>query len=257
MHRLKNGFLIAFSMYSTLPMPQAEWTAENMRYLFCFFPLIGGVIGAAEFGWLWICTQFEIGRLLAAAIATLLPVVLTGAIHLDGFCDTVDALASHAPLERKLEILKDSNVGAFALIGCCSYFLLSFGLWSEASFHPEAVLVLGWGFILSRALSGLAVVCFRCAKSSGLAACFADAAQKRLVRVALILWCCAAAAGMLFTSWKIGGCCLLAAFAAFGYYRWMSYREFGGITGDLAGYFLQICECAMLAAAVMAGGVWS
>ena len=46
MKSLWNSFKIAFSMFSKIPMPQAEWTKENMKYMFCFFPFIGLVTGA-------------------------------------------------------------------------------------------------------------------------------------------------------------------------------------------------------------------
>ena len=42
--QLANSFKIAFSMYSKIPMPQSEWSKENMRYVMCFLPLIGAVI---------------------------------------------------------------------------------------------------------------------------------------------------------------------------------------------------------------------
>ena len=40
------SFVIAFSMYSRIPMPFVEWSECGMKYAFCFFPLIGVVIGA-------------------------------------------------------------------------------------------------------------------------------------------------------------------------------------------------------------------
>lgn len=54
---------------------------------------------------------------------------------------------------------------------------------------------------------------------------------------------------MLWLSLLAGILAVAAAFAVFGYYRWRSYREFGGITGDTAGYFLTLCEGAMAVAA--------
>ena len=46
---------------------------------------------------------------------------------------------------------------------------------------------------------------------------------------------------------------IIGAAAAFGYYRYVSYKQFGGVTGDLAGYFLQICELVMLTGIVFCG----
>ena len=249
----------AFSMYSAIPMPQFAWDEKTTRYLLCAFPLVGGVVGGAVWGWLWFCGRFQIGRVLLAAVATTIPVLITGGIHLDGFCDTVDALASHAPTEQKLQILKDAHLGAFALIGCCLYLLLTGGLWREFPGSSRACGMIGIGFVASRALSGLSVVTFRCAKTSGLAAGFADAAQKgRCAGFLLtIFWLCAY--GMLWIQFQIGMACLLVLVAIFLFYQRTSYRQFGGITGDLAGWFLQLAEFGMLFAVIFAGRIvgWS
>lgn len=248
------SFAIAFSMYSRIPMPQVEWDRQSMRYALCFFPLIGIVNGALLSAWLFACRMWEIEPILAAAVAVVLPIAVTGGIHLDGFCDTVDARASHQPTAKKLEILKDPHTGAFALIGCCCYLLLQFGLWAQYRFHLSTALVLSLGFVLSRALSGFAVVTFRCAKSSGLAAAFSDAAQKNCVRAAMIGYALCAGGAMLYLAPAAGGAAVLAAAAAYFWYWHMSRKEFGGITGDLAGWFLQICELAILFAVTILGG---
>ena len=65
-------------------------------------------------------------------MAVLIPVLVTGGIHLDGLLDTADALSSWQTRERRLEILKDSHAGAFAIIVCCGYFLAA----SESGRRP-------------------------------------------------------------------------------------------------------------------------
>ena len=128
--------IIAFSMYSKIPMPRIEWNKENMKYTMCFFPLIGVVTGAIIYlaGMFLdgnIFSKVHSGRLMFAAVMTLIPVFVSGGIHLDGFMDTMDALGSWGDKEKKLEILKDSHNGAFAVIGICCYFTGSLGVWSE------------------------------------------------------------------------------------------------------------------------------
>jgi adenosylcobinamide-GDP ribazoletransferase len=240
------AFFTAFSMYSILPVPKAEWGPKSMKYAMCFFPLVGVAVGLFFFLWAQLSAFWGLGVFLRSAVCVFLPVLVSGGIHMDGFCDTTDALCSRQPAEKKLEILKDSHAGAFAVIGCTLYFLLSFGLWTELRLTKEAVCVLGIGFVLSRALSGLSVVTFRCAKSSGLVAAFSDAAAKRQVRLVLVCYLALCAAGLLFVHPLLGGAALLAAAAAFCIYRRVSYRGFGGTTGDLAGWFLQVCEFLML-----------
>lgn len=254
--RLIHSFSIAFSMYSRIPVPQTEWDEADMRYVMCFFPLIGLVIGALLCVWAWLADRFNIGNALFAGVATVLPVAVTGGIHLDGFCDTMDALGSRQAPERKLEILKDSNSGAFAVIGCCLYFLLNFCLWLEWKFEWRTALILAIGFVCSRALSGLSVVHFPCAKNSGLLAMFSNAAEKKRTAYILLLYLLFWGALMLVLYPFIAMAVLIAAFVVFGYYHRVAKKEFGGITGDVAGWFLQICELMMLAAAVIAQKVF-
>lgn len=238
-----SSFKIAFSMYSKIPMPNTDWNKKSMKYAICFFPMVGAVIGLIV--WLWSIVSYKLnfGDILRTSIYILIPVLITGGIHLDGLVDTMDAINSYQPVERKLEILKDSHIGAFALISCIVYFIMDFGIWSEI--RGKAVILLGIGFVLSRALSGLSIVTFPCAKKSGLAASFSDAAQKNIVRVTMSIYIIICAVCMLIVDYILGGVCLIVALSVFIYYKHMSLKNFSGITGDLAGYFLQVCELSM------------
>lgn len=243
MKKIINSLLIAFAMYSKIPTPQADWEKENMRYVMCCFPLVGAVIGALIYGWSYAAVRFGLSEGLRAAGYVLIPVFITGGIHLDGFLDTCDALHSYAPVERKLEILKDPHTGAFAIICACSLFAADFGLWSQVSVHGARAL--SFGFVMSRCLSGWSVAVFPCAKNTGLAATFHDAAHRRTVGIlcglelaaALTLGCLLAPRETICMALASGICVL--------WYGVMARRQFGGITGDLAGWFLQMCECLM------------
>lgn len=237
------SFFVAFSMYSKIPMPKTEWTKESMKYCLCFFPAIGAVIGGAELLWMYLAGVMGVGQILQTAVLVLIPVMITGGIHVDGLLDTADALSSYKPMEQKLEILKDSHAGAFAVIVGISYFLLYFGILSEADL--EMVTVLAPGFILSRALSGFSIVSFRMAKNTGLAATFSDMAVKGRVRIVMALCAVAASAVMIAVNPAGGAAGAAGAFLTLFCYRRMAYQKFGGITGDLAGFFLQICELVM------------
>ena len=169
---------VAFAMFSALPVPQFEWNEKNMRYAMCAFPLIGLVCGG-----LWcLCGVLPLPELARAAAFCLVPVAVTGGIHLDGYADTSDALSSYGDREKKLEILKDSHCGAFAVIRLCCYFAAYFGLCGSVRFTPRAGLCWTLALVLERALSGFAVAAFPLAKDTGLAHTFATAADKQTVR---------------------------------------------------------------------------
>ena len=251
---LLRSLAIAISMYSKIPVPTVDWNEKNMKYAMCFFPVVGAVAGGLQLliGYL-LLKYTSCGNLFFAIAMVLIPVIVSGGIHLDGFADTVDALSSYGDREKKLEILKDPNTGAFAVIGLCVYFLADTALWSEVT--VEFLPVIACTYMFSRSLSGISVVSFRAAKNSGLLRTFQDGAQKKRVRVVLIVWACVCGGIMLYLSWKTAAIVIIAALLVFLYYYRMSRKQFGGTTGDLAGYFLQVCELAMLAGAVLSRGI--
>lgn len=243
--RLAASCIIAFSTYSRIPMPQAAWTEENMRYTLAFFPLVGAAVGAVFWAVDGLCGLLGVGAILRAALLTAVPAVVTGGIHLDGYCDTVDALASHAPRERKLEILKDSSAGAFAVIWCCVWFLVYFALLTELGSAPT----LAAGFVLSRSLSALAVERLPSARA-GMGASLKAGSRFPWWVLAGYLALYGGAAGL----WgePLAALAALAVSAVFYFvYRSIALGQFGGFTGDLAGWFLQVCELLILMAVVL------
>ncbi|WP_455192678.1 adenosylcobinamide-GDP ribazoletransferase [Gemmiger sp.] len=232
---------VAFAMFSALPMPQFDWNEKNMRYALCAFPLVGVVCGALWYA----CGVLPLPEPARAAGFCLVPVWVTGGIHLDGYADTCDALSSYGDTAKKLEILKDPHCGAFAVIRLCSYFAAYFALCGCVAFTPRVGVLWTLALVGERALSGLAVAAFPLAKNTGLAHTFATAADRVRVRRVLAVLCAALAVGLT----ALGGWALvLAAGCVFARYYVVAQKQFGGVTGDLAGWFLQKCELWMLAA---------
>ena len=110
MRHLLSSCVIAFSTYSRIPMPQVEWNERNMRHTLAFFPLVGAAVGTAFWGTDALCRLLELGPVLRAALLTAVPAAVTGGIHLDGYCDTVDALASRS-LKRLCRTVQISDTG--------------------------------------------------------------------------------------------------------------------------------------------------
>ena len=238
-----NSFFIALSMYSRIPVPRVDWEKENMRYAMCFFPMIGVVIGAVMYLAGWLLDKTSVGGLFRGVVFTLIPIIITGGIHMDGFMDTMDALGSWGDREKKLEILKDSHAGAFAILGMGCYLMWSVAVWSELP--AEVQRVCGVSFVLSRALSGFSVVTFPAARNSGLLKMFQDGAQKKVVRITMCLYVAAAVIMMAVMNARAMTGAVTGVMIAFLYYIVVSRKQFGGVTGDLAGFFLETAELAM------------
>ena len=191
----------------------------------------------------WLLDKTSVGGLFRGVVFTLIPIIITGGIHMDGFMDTMDALGSWGDREKKLEILKDSHAGAFAILGMGCYLMWSVAVWSELP--AEVLRVCGVSFVLSRALSGFSVVTFPAARNSGLLKMFQDGAQKKVVRITMCLYVAAAVIMMAVMNARAMTGAVTGVMIAFLYYLVVSRKQFGGVTGDLAGFFLETAELAM------------
>lgn len=239
MKMLWNNFKVAFAMYSKIPMPPADWEKESMKYAMCFFPWVGLAIGILEAVFWNVLEFFSAGSLFRSAVMVLIPVLVTGGIHLDGFLDTMDALSSWREKERRLEILKDSHAGAFAVIMGGVWFAAALGAAGEITRRVlPAFCCLFW---ISRCFSALSVLWFPNANPKGTAAAFGKQAQRRTVTAVLVVYLVLSG---LFLGWVHPFLITAEAVAALVwlYYRRMSEKYFGGITGDLAGWFVSVCE---------------
>ncbi len=239
-----SAFLTALSTYSIIPAPAGRWDERALRYALCFLPAVGALCGAALWGWIIVSRAIGESKVLFAAVAVCIPLLITGGIHLDGYMDTVDALASHQSRERKLEILKDSNCGAFAVIWTVVYLIADFAFLYELGMSGT-IAVLCPAFILSRALSAFNAFTLPKAKKSGMLYAFTREASGSAAAAMLIV-SAAAAAMMILISVPSGVAAVVAALVSVVCYRAMARKQFGGATGDTAGFFLQICEILMV-----------
>lgn len=246
MNSIWNSFIIAFAMFSKIPMPRAQWTKENMKYMFCWLPFVGTVIGAVTILIQWACMRAGFDRNFLTALLVLIPVFITGGIHIDGFLDTADAMSSWQERERRLEILKDSNAGAFAVITACVYFLIWFGSYSQIGENVTAIYTMAVGFMVSRCFAGLGVILLPKAKADGTVAEFSRKSRHDAVKYTLILFLVLLLGIMIWIHPLYGGAAFITAGLVYIYYRYMALKYFGGTTGDLSGCFICLCETGML-----------
>ena len=238
---------VAFAMFSALPVPQFTWNSKNMRYALCAFPLIGGghrgavepLRGAAA-------ARYDPGR-------RLLP--HSGAGHRR---HPSGRLCRHfgRPFQLWRPGKEAGNFKRPPLRGLCRHPALHLlpRVFLRCVLHPLLPRVgLCWtlALVLERGLSGLAVAAFPMAKNTGLAHTFATAADRESVQKILIVLSVLLAAALIALG---GGALVAAALLVLWRYHHVAVKEFGGITGDLAGWFLQKAEFWMLAA--LAASQW-
>lgn len=242
---------LSFSFFSKIPMPRVEWTNEHMKYIACGFPLVGIVIGIALYAWLMLCYTLNFGHILFAAGITLIPVFINGGIHLDGYCDTVDALSSNAEKEKKIKILDDPNTGAFAVIYTCLYMIMYFAFCTELEITTTTIFFLIGIHILIRTTSGFCMMQLNPSKKNGLFTLMHTSMNKKVTSFCLALFFILAMSIFikLYYIFAIIALFILVAFVK--YIDYMSNKNFGGMSGDLLGFLLQTLELIFIIALVI------
>ena len=250
------SLITAFSMYSRIPMPNTEWNDQNTRYVLAAFPAVGCFLSLALSAWYLIAKSLQFGGNVFSAGVVALIVIITGGIHLDGFCDTVDALASHAAPDKKREILKDSHAGAFAVIGTVCLMLCAFALLAETyactAFSAQLIVIP----VLGRAASGIAGITFPVFRE-GTLHYFSASSEKRTSVWILIGWIAVCSVVLIMPDPVKGVCMLLAAGVCMCVVYRLVMKEFKGMSGDIAGFLLCITETAMLLAYIIAERILS
>ena len=241
----------AFSTFSIIPTPRINWERYSLRGILCALPLVGVVIGGLCYLYFMLADYLKLPEILSYCMLTILPVLISGGIHIDGFCDTVDALSSHADREKKRAILKDPHAGAFAIIGVCCLFLAYFGLCSAVSFTRKGMVLLGITHVIARAVGAFASVSIRSSKQEGMLAAFKDASSWASIVIS-VLWVLGCLAVCAYLSWIVCAVFAVTIICAYFFTTFIALHEFGGMSGDIAGYCITLSELFLLLGLVIA-----
>ena len=284
---MMNGLRSAIGFLTILPLAPSGGPA-SMASARGWFPLVGLLLGlilagfdilrmlmlqAGSSGWYGgyapLPTTYPVFPdytiLLWSVLLVVILVVLTRALHLDGFMDSCDALLGGFDRERRLAILRDPNVGAFAVIGVVCLLLIKVLAIAElppAILVPPGIAVLppeGWSvripmLLLFPCLSRWAVLLtmelYPYVRSNGIGTAFFGGEQRRvrwqlMIGFAFTMVISVALAGMV-------GIVLLAAACAvaWGIGAWTT-RLLGGVTGDIYGAVNELTEVVVLLMALM------
>ncbi len=251
--RFFKSFVISFSMYSIIPMPTLDWDKDSMKYTMLFFPWIGLMIGAITYGWAVISTLIGMNSILSAVILILLPIIISGGIHLDGLIDTCDAVFSYGDKEKKLNILKDPRTGAFGVIGCSVYLLFLLGVSCQLLQTDRFLILLVLIFFISRTIGAIALLTVKSARENGLGDTFAKAADRRFNLTILILYLCIALSFVFIINVMLGFIVIVVLSSFLFLYINYINKNFGGITGDLTGFMITTVELLLLLTAAIGG----
>ncbi|WP_050181804.1 adenosylcobinamide-GDP ribazoletransferase [Domibacillus robiginosus] len=222
-------FFTVFPLHRTLPMEQAE-----RRAVLHLLPLLGLIKGTIYAGAFWVLLEWSpFSTLSIAFLVWLLPIVLTGGLHLDGWMDWADAHFSFRDKEKRLAILKDPHMGAFGVLALivllASKFLFIYETVHAGSRHTSTIVLIPF---FAQTLTGLLLQYAPSAKQEGLAAFFQKGRSGSLPAIYSIFFV------MMMSVYALHLLFWIMAGVFFLYFIWVkatAAKEFGGITGDLLG----------------------
>ena len=241
-----HAFVMCQSMFCAIPFPGNLWDEKARDKMLLFLPIVGLEMGALWAILAWLCSVLNLPQLVRGLVLSVYPFLAAGFIHLDGYMDVTDAVKSCRSLERRREILKDSHVGAFAVIGIALLLLAQFAFLASV---PETA---DWRILLfvpavSRCGSSLAVTALKPMNTSQYAT---QEKPRSRIAVLLVMMALFLAAGFLLCGKY--GFVLLGGLAGYGLALRKAYKSLEGMNGDISGYALTISElCAAAALALL------
>lgn len=234
-------FFAALQFLTTIPLfRRRKFKPEDLGRSAGYFPVVGLVIGLFLAGLNWLLILF-LPSPIATALLIVALVIITGALHLDGFVDTCDGIGGHKSAEARWQVMHDSRAGGFGIVGIVLLLLVkyaSLGSMPELSLMAALVLMP----VLSRWAMVYAIFAYPYALPAGLGKSFKQGTNWLRFTMATIIALVIAVAlfqliglVLLFLTWVVT---VIAAT----YYK----SKFSGLTGDTYGAINEIAEVSVL-----------
>jgi len=233
------SLIAAFQFLTIFPtLIKRMFTSQEMGRAVGWFPLVGVALGLALYGVNY-SARLIFPASISAALTLFAWVIFTRAFHLDGFMDTCDGLFGGWTPERRLEIMKDSRMGAFGVAGGVLVLLTEYAsLHSSLNLFPALLL----STTLGRWVSPLVISAFPYAREDGLGIEMKRNVSLREVLIATLI--------TAITTWFISGWlgfALMLGTALLGFLVALyAMRLLPGLTGDIYGTVTTLVEMSVL-----------
>jgi adenosylcobinamide-GDP ribazoletransferase len=243
------GLRLALGFLTAIPIRVEAPAQDSLGRAAVWFPvvglLLGGLLAAAH-----AALGLLFPPLLAAGLVVALWAVLTGGLHLDGLADCCDGLLAAVSRERRLEIMRDSRLGAFGAIGLVLFLILKVlalaSLSTDLRITHYALRFTSYALLVAPALARLLllpVALQPAARAGGLGAAFASGLSPGRTAVAAVLPLALIVLGGWRAAVAAGAACAVALGVA-----GLARARLGGVTGDVLGLTVELAELAALLA---------
>jgi adenosylcobinamide-GDP ribazoletransferase len=233
------SIIAAFQFLTIFPtIIRRMFTSREMGQAVAWFPLVGLVLGFSLYG-VYYVSQLIFPANVSAAITIFAWVIFTRAFHLDGFMDTCDGLFGGFTLERRMEIMKDSRMGAFGVAGGILVLLTQYSA-LESSINIFVALILAT--TLGRWASPLVIYAFPYAREDGLGSEMKKNVYFKEIAIATLI---AGLTSWFLFSW-LGFALMLGAAIVAVLISLYVMRLIPGLTGDIYGTVTTAVEMLIL-----------
>lgn len=243
--RLIKAFLMSAGMFSIFPVPKNTYNKSYAPLVIPNLPVIGLLIGLTWYAVAILLTDSSVPQILQAAAITLVPYILSGFLHIDGYMDTSDAILSRRNLDERRRILKDSHIGSFAAVMLMCLFLIQFCSAYTIVTRSRYLSALIFIPTISRGVTGVALLNLKPISNTGLAADLRANTRPIHTLAVLIITAAGFIYALIFEEIIILiplAVTLLAAVLTAIYVN----RKLRGISGDLCGCIITVGEVAGL-----------
>ena len=235
----------AFIFYSRIPLP-SSWFSAKTSHCSRYFSLVGWLVGGVSVG-VWLLAQMiisdssdklsEVTMPIAILLGMIAAVLITGALHEDGFADTCDGFGGGWSPEERLRIMKDSRIGTYGALGLVFLLLLKFFVLLQIE-----TAILPWAWLAGNTLSRFVSI-----SQLRFLAYVQDAAKSKsgpmteFSGVDLIVNAVFGLLPLLFIGNQVW-VALLAVAIVWWFLLMYFKRKLGGVTGDCLGATQQLSE---------------
>lgn len=237
-----DGLASALTFLTILPLPATAVGEFDLGSAVIWFPAVGAVVGAISGG---VRAAFDplVGRGPSTALAMVALVIVTGALHQDALADTADGLGVRGDAQRRIEVMRDSRVGAFGVLALVGWALLMFSSLEQAGWWHALLILIAAGVAgrLAAPLQGL-IAPPSCPDGLG--------SRMTLSLVGVFVAAVIAAAILVAAVGPgRGGVAFAVAVVVAALTGWTARRLLGGSTGDTLGAAIaltEVCVCVAL-----------
>ncbi|MBZ9965384.1 adenosylcobinamide-GDP ribazoletransferase [Mesorhizobium sp. BR1-1-2] len=245
--QIPSDIALCLVFFTRLPLPVIDFRGRSLATAIWAAPVAGlvvGLIGAIVFA---TAERFGLAMGPAAALALVATVVTTGCLHEDGLSDVADGFGGGKTRGRKLEIMRDSRIGAYGAMALALSLLIRWSALSEFVDPTQALFALLAAHAASRGVFGAFMHLLPPARDDGLSA-GAGTVSRGIAIAAAVL----GALPLLLLG--IGGAiaALILLGLLFAAFHALCLNQISGQTGDTIGALQQVSEIAVLLVATVA-----